>query len=115
MVIPVNDAVRDVWDLSNKMTIDLAVAHGNAAFSGETIDDGWDALPAQVSAAQAHLDALARAKGTAVKQVIEDGGSGNMQGLDKARDRVDEAQQRTMADQSTLLYDLENLDADLQN
>jgi len=150
MVTPVNDAVRAVWDLYNKMTIDLAVAHGNAEFNDVAIDDGWDELPAQVSAAQAQLNDLAHAKGSrgehrharavkgalgelhdalveraasqthylsfeaAVKKVIDSGGSGNMQGLDKARNRVDKAQQRMMADQSTLLYDLENLNADLK-
>ncbi len=150
MTTPVNDAIRAVWDLYNKMTIDLAVAHGNAEFSGEAIDDGWDELPAQVSAAQTLLSELAHAKGTrnqhrharavggalgelhdalvergasqahylsfeaAVKNVIDEGGSGNLQGLDKARNRLEKAQQRMMADQSTLLYDLENLNADLQ-
>lgn len=150
MVTPAHDAVRATWDLYNTMTIDLAVEHGNAEFSGAAIDDGWDDLPAQVSAAQAQLDALAHARGArnehrharavkgalgelldglleranaqahylsfeaAVKKVIDGGGSGNMQGLDRARNRVDKAQQRLMADQSTLLNDLENLNADLQ-
>ena len=150
MVTPAHDAVSAVWNLYNSMSIDLAVSHGNAEFSGATVDDGWDALPGQVAAAQAELDKLAHTKGTrnehrheravkgalgelhdalveraaaqahylsfeaAVKKVIDGGGSGNMRGLDKARNRVDQAQQRMMADQSTLLYDLENLNADLQ-
>ena len=145
------DAVRAVWDLYNTMTTDLAAEHANAEFKGVAIDDGWDALSAQVSAAQAQLNTLAHSKGlrgehrharavssalgelydalvkrssaqveylsteAAVKKVIDDGGSGDMVGLDLARDRLDKAHHRMTSDQSSLLYDLENLDADLKN
>jgi hypothetical protein len=49
-----------------------------------------------------------------VKKVIADGGSGDMVGLDLARNRLDKAVQRIASDQSSLLYDLENLNADLK-
>ncbi|MGB5186862.1 MAG: hypothetical protein WBN35_08885 [Acidimicrobiia bacterium] len=49
-----------------------------------------------------------------VKEVIASGGSGDMVGLDLARNRLDKAEQRMASDQSSLLYDLENLDADVK-
>lgn len=144
------DAVRAVFDLYNAMTKDLAIEHGNAVFSGVAVEDGWDGIPGQVSAAQAQLDALAHSKGSrsehrharavsqalgvlydalversaaqtnyltveaSVKKAMDDGGSGNLAGLDVARNRLDKANQRMIDDQSTLLYDLENLNADLK-
>ena len=50
-----------------------------------------------------------------VKEVMAEGGSGDMVGLDLARDRLDKAVQRMASDQSSLLYDLENLNADLKS
>jgi hypothetical protein len=50
----------------------------------------------------------------AVKKVIADGGSGDMISLDLARNRLDKANQRMRSDRSSLLYDLENLNADLK-
>ena len=49
-----------------------------------------------------------------VREVIEGGGSGDMVGLDLARNRLDKAGQRMAADRSSLLYDLENLNADVK-
>jgi len=145
------DAVRAVFDLYNSMTSDLAIEHGNAAFSGVAVEDGWDKLPGQVSAAQAQLDALAHSKSSrrehrharavsqalgvlhdalveraaaqtnyltmeaSVKKAMDEGSSGNLARLDLARSRIDKANQRMIDDQSTLLYDLENLDADLKS
>jgi hypothetical protein len=145
------DAVRAVWDLYNTMTTELAVEHGNAEFNGVAIDDGWDELPARVSATQSQLDVLAHHKGSrsehrharsvkgalgelhnalversasqvnylrveaSVKETIADGGSGDITGLDLARNRLDKADQRMMSDRSSLLYDLENLDADVKD
>ena len=48
-----------------------------------------------------------------VKEVMAEGGSGDMVGLDLARNRLDKAVQRMASNQSSLLYDLENLNADL--
>ena len=144
------DTVRAVFDLYNAMTTDLAVEHANAEFKGATADDGWDELPARVSAARAQLKVLAHEKSSrgehrharavsqalgelhsalversdsqvnyltveaSVKKVIADGGSGDMVSLDLARDRLDKAVQRMTSDQSSLLYDLENLNADVK-
>lgn len=49
-----------------------------------------------------------------VKEVIARGGSGDRVDLDLARNRLDKAEQRMASDQSSLLYDLENLDADVK-
>jgi len=150
MTTPAEDTVRAVWDLYNEMTTDLAVEHADAEFKGVDVDDGWDEIPARVSAAQAQLKALAHEKSSrndhrharavrgalgelhsalversasqvnyliveaSVKKVIADGGSGDMVGLDLARNRLDKAVQRMESDQSSLLYDLENLNADLK-
>jgi hypothetical protein len=46
---------------------------------------------------------------------MDEGSSGNLAGLDRARSRIDKANQRMISDQSTLLYVLENLDADLKS
>ena len=50
-----------------------------------------------------------------VKEARDEGSSGNLAGLDRARRRIDKANQRMIDDQSTLLYDLENLNADLKS
>jgi hypothetical protein len=145
-----DDTVRAVWDLYTTMTTDFAAEHAKAEFSGVEVDDGWDDLPALVSAAQAQLDALAHSKSSrgehrharavksalgelhdalveqsashvnyltveaSVKEVIAGGSSGDLVSLDLARNRVDKANQRMTSDRSSLLYDLENLDADVK-
>ncbi len=64
MVTPATRCGAGRLELYNKMSIDLAVAHGNAEFNDVAIDDGWDELPAQVSAAQSQLNDLAHTKGS---------------------------------------------------
>lgn len=49
-----------------------------------------------------------------VKEVIASGNPGDMVGLDLARNRLDKAHQRMASDRSSLLYDLENLNADVK-
>jgi hypothetical protein len=144
-------AVRAVWELYNTMTTDLAADHARGVFAGDEVDDGWDDLGDQVSAAQSQLNALAHEKGSRgehrharvvnqalgelyeallersdaqvnyltteadVKEVIAAGNPGDMVGLDLARNRLDKANQRMASDRSSLLYDLENLNADVKD
>lgn len=81
IVTPAPDAARAVRDPSNTMSIDLALTHGTAQFSGTPIDGGWDDVPAQVSAAQAELNEMARDGGTRRKHRHARAVSGAPEGL----------------------------------
>ena len=63
------------------MSIDLALTHGTAQFSGTPIDGGWDDVPAQVSAAQAELNEMVRDGGTRRKHRHARAVSGAPEGL----------------------------------
>lgn len=150
---PSDNPLKEAWDLYKAMDDDLAVAHGNAEFEGNTIDDGWDQLPAKVSSAKAqlnqitdhggsrkerraesrHIRAVDEALGELHKALVERadaqanyltveagvkkdmaaGGSGDMIGLDRARERLQRALQGLQSSRTVYLTDLENLAADL--
>ena len=150
---PSGNPLQEAWDLYKVMDDNLAVAHGNAEFEGNTIDDGWDQLPAQVLSAKAqlgqitdpggsrkekraesrHIRAVDEALGelhgalveradaqanyltieAGVKKEMAAGGSGDMIGLDRARERLQDALQGLQTSRMVYLTDLENLAADL--
>jgi hypothetical protein len=56
MTDTLDSSIETVVGLLNKMTKDYASAHGKAVYTGTATDDGWDALPAQISAANEQLN-----------------------------------------------------------
>jgi hypothetical protein len=50
------DSIQAVVALLNKMTEDYAKAHGQAVYTGTSLDDGWDDLPTQISNATQELN-----------------------------------------------------------
>ena len=56
MTDTLDSSIETVVGLLNKMTKDYASAHGKAVYGGAVTDDGWDALPAQISAANQQLN-----------------------------------------------------------
>jgi hypothetical protein len=83
--------------------------HRHARAVKEALGELYNALVERSASALNYLTVEAQ-----VKKVIADGGSGDMVRLDQARNRLDKANQRMTSDRSSLLYDLENLNADVK-
>jgi hypothetical protein len=63
--------LKPSFDLYKTMDEDLAIAHGNAQHEGRTVDDGWEQLPARVTAAETDLGQLKAASGSRKKNRAE--------------------------------------------
>ena len=83
--------------------------HRHARAVKQALGELYNALVERSASALNYLTVEAQ-----VKKVIADGGSGDMVSLDQARNRLDKANQRMTSDRSSLLYDLENLNADVK-
>ena len=82
---PSDNPMNEAWDLYKVMDDDLAVAHGNAEFEGNTIDDGWDELPAKVSSAKAQFDQITDPGGSRKERRAE---SRHIRAVDEALDEL---------------------------
>ena len=58
-------------DLCKTMDEGLAIAHGNAQHEGRTVDDGWEQLPARVTAAETDLGHIKATSGSRKKNRAE--------------------------------------------
>ncbi len=63
--------LKPLFDLYETMGEDLAIAHGNAEHEGRTVDDGWEQLPARVTAAETDLGHIKATSGSRKKNRAE--------------------------------------------
>jgi hypothetical protein len=71
MVKSDENPLKPSFDLYKTMDEDLAIAHGNAEHEGRTVDDGWEQLPARVSAAETELGQIKATSGSRKKNRAE--------------------------------------------
>jgi hypothetical protein len=72
-------------DLYEMMDEDLAIAHGNAQHEGRTVDDGWEQLPARVTAAETDLGHIKATSGSRKKNRAE---ARHIRAVDEALDET---------------------------